>query len=104
MSELGDSELVLEKDAQKQALRPPSLYKVVLINDDYTPMDFVTDVLRLFFSKTDETAFQIMMTIHEQGKATCGTYSADVAETKVQQVNDCARESGHPLLCTLEEV
>jgi len=104
MSELGDSELVLEKDAQKQALRPPSLYKVVLINDDYTPMDFVTEVLRLFFSKTDETAFQIMMAIHEQGKATCGTYSADVAETKVQQVNDCARESGHPLLCTLEEV
>jgi ATP-dependent Clp protease adaptor protein ClpS len=104
MSELGDNELVLEKETQKQALRAPSLYKVILINDDYTPMDFVTEVLRVFFSKTDETAFQIMMAIHEQGKATCGTYSADVAETKVQQVNDCARESGHPLLCTKEEV
>lgn len=104
MSELGDNELVLEKDTLKEALKPPSLYKVILNNDDYTPMDFVIEVLRVFFAKNDETAYQIMMAIHQQGKATCGTYSADVAETKVQQVNDCARESGHPLLCTMEEV
>jgi len=104
MSQLDDNELLLEKDALKQELKPPSLYKVILNNDDYTPMDFVVDVLKVFFAKQDEPANQIMMAIHHQGKATCGIYSADVAETKVQQVNDCARENGHPLLCTMEEV
>lgn len=104
MSQFNDNELVLEKDTEKQALKPPSLYKVVLNNDDYTPMDFVIDVLKVFFNKTDEVAYQLMMQIHQEGKATCGTYSADVAETKVSQVNDCARENGHPLLCTMEEV
>ena len=104
MSQLDENELLLEKEALKQELKPPSLYNVILINDDYTPMDFVVDVLKVFFAKADESANQIMMAIHQQGKATCGTYSADVAETKVQQVNDCARENGHPLLCTMEEV
>lgn len=104
MSELGENELLLEKEALKQELGPPSLYKVILNNDDYTPMDFVIDVLKVFFAKDDETAYQIMMGIHQQGKAACGTYTADVAETKVEQVNDCARENGHPLLCTMEEV
>ncbi len=104
MSDSGEFEFVLEKDTQKEALKAPSLYKVILNNDDYTPMDFVIEVLKAFFSKNEESAFQIMMAIHQQGKASCGTFSADVAETKVQQVNDCARENEHPLLCTMEEV
>ncbi|MDP2561876.1 ATP-dependent Clp protease adapter ClpS [Psychrobium sp. 1_MG-2023] len=104
MSDSIDFDFVLEKSTQKQALKPPSLYKVVLNNDDYTPMDFVVEVLKVFFAKDEEAAFQIMMTIHQQGKANCGTYSLDVAETKVQQVNECARDNEHPLLCTMEEV
>lgn len=104
MSDSGELEFVLEKDTQTQALKPPSLYQVILNNDDYTPMDFVIEVLTVFFAKNEEQAFQIMMTVHEQGKAACGTYSADIAETKVGQVNDCARENQHPLLCTMEEV
>jgi len=104
MSDSGEFEFVLEKDTQKQALKPPSLFQVVLNNDDYTPMDFVIEVLTVFFAKSEEEAFQIMMLVHEQGKATCGTYSADIAETKVVQVNDCAKENQHPLLCTMEQV
>ena len=104
MSDSGEFEIVLEKDTQKEALKAPSLYKVVLNNDDYTPMDFVIEVLKAFFGKTEESAFQIMMAIHQQGKACCGTFSSDIAETKVQQVNDCARENEHPLLCTIEQV
>jgi ATP-dependent Clp protease adaptor protein ClpS len=104
MGESSDFELVLEKDTQKQALKPPSLFKVILINDDYTPMDFVTEVLRVFFGKNEEAAFQIMMAVHQDGKATCGIYSADIAETKVEQVCQCAQENEHPLMCTMEEV
>jgi len=104
MSDSGEFEFVLEKDTQKQALKPPSLYQVILNNDDYTPMDFVMEVLTVFFSKQEEEAYQLMMMVHEHGKATCGVYSADIAETKVGQVNDCAREHEHPLLCTMEEV
>jgi len=104
MGESSDFELVLEKDTQKQAIKPPSLFKVILINDDYTPMDFVTEVLRVFFGKNEEAAFQIMMAVHQDGQATCGIYSADIAETKVEQVCQCARENEHPLLCTMEEV
>ncbi len=104
MSDSSELEFVIERDTQKEALKPPSLYQVVLNNDDYTPMDFVIEILTVFFAKSEEEAFQIMMMVHEQGKASCGTYSADVAETKVSQVNDCAREHQHPLLCTMEEV
>jgi len=104
MSDSGEFEFVLEKDTQKEALKAPSLYQVILNNDDYTPMDFVIEVLTVFFSKSEEEAFQLMMMVHEQGKAACGTYSADIAETKVSQVNDCAKEHEHPLLCTMEEV
>ncbi|NRA55689.1 MAG: ATP-dependent Clp protease adapter ClpS [Gammaproteobacteria bacterium] len=104
MGESSDFDLVLEKDTQELATKPPSLYKVILINDDYTPMDFVTEVLRVFFGKNEEAAFQIMMAVHQDGQATCGIYSADIAETKVEQVCQCARENEHPLLCTMEEV
>lgn len=88
------------------AVRPkvtqPPLYKVVLFNDDYTPMDFVVDVLCSFFGMNVEKATQIMLKVHTEGKAVCGVFSKDVAETKAQQVNDYSRECEQPLLCNVE--
>ena len=86
----------------KPALQAPPLYKVVLFNDDYTPMDFVVDVLCSFFAMNVEKATQIMLKVHTEGKAVCGVYSRDVAETKAQQVNDYSRECEQPLLCNVE--
>ncbi len=90
-------------EAAKPSLKRPPLYKVVLLNDDYTPMDFVVEVLQRFFNKDRSQATQIMLHVHTRGKGVCGVYSRDIAETKVSQVNDYAREHEHPLLCTMEE-
>ena len=86
----------------KPKLKPPPMYKVVLLNDDYTPMEFVVDVLQMFFGMDRETATRIMLTVHTQGKAVCGIYTRDIAETKAAQVNQYARENQHPLLCEIE--
>ncbi len=86
----------------KPKLKRPSLYKVVLLNDDYTPMEFVIDVLEQFFVLNREKATQIMLAVHTQGKGVCGIYPKDVADTKCMQVNQYARENGHPLLCEVE--
>ncbi|MCY3687377.1 MAG: ATP-dependent Clp protease adapter ClpS [Gammaproteobacteria bacterium] len=86
----------------KPKLSQPPLYKVVLINDDYTPMDFVVDVLCTFFHLDVEKATQIMLKVHTEGKGVCGVYSKDIAETKAAQVNRYSRESQHPLLCSVE--
>lgn len=86
----------------KPKLSQPPLYKVVLINDDYTPMDFVVDVLCTFFHLDVEKATQIMLKVHTEGKGVCGVYSKDIAETKAAQVNKYSRESQHPLLCSVE--
>ncbi|WP_108650407.1 ATP-dependent Clp protease adapter ClpS [Dongshaea marina] len=88
----------------KTKIKPPSLYQVVLNNDDYTPMDFVVQVLQKFFSKDLDDATQIMLTIHYRGKGVCGVYTHDIAETKVAQVNHYARENDYPLLCSMETV
>lgn len=88
--------------AEKPKLKQPPLYKVILINDDYTPMDFVVDVLRSFFNMNVEKATQIMLKVHTEGKGVCGVYSKDVAETKAAQVNDYSRECEQPLLCSVE--
>ena len=80
----------------------PSLYKAVLLNDDYTPMEFVIDILARFFNHNDEQATQIMLAVHTQGKGVCGTYTKDVAETKAMQVNQYSRQHKHPLLCEVE--
>lgn len=93
----------LATDKLKEELKPPSMYKVIINNDDYTPMEFVIDVLQKFFSYDVERATQLMLEVHYQGKATCGVYTAEVAETKTAQVNRFARENQHPLLCTLEK-
>lgn len=87
----------------KPKLKPPPLYKVVLLNDDYTPMEFVVVVLETFFGMNREKATQIMLHVHTRGKGVCGVYTHEIAETKVALVNDFSREHQHPLLCTMEE-
>lgn len=79
------------------------MFKVVLINDDYTPMEFVVEVLKRFFKMSSEVANQVMLQVHQQGQGMCGVFARDVAETKVIQVNEFARRNQHPLLCRMEE-
>ncbi len=79
------------------------MYKVLLLNDDYTPMEFVVDVLERFFSKPNEEAVRIMLHVHQKGVGVCGIYTYEIAETKVTQVVDYARKNQHPLQCTLEK-
>jgi ATP-dependent Clp protease adaptor protein ClpS len=83
-------------------LKPPPLYRVILLNDDYTPMEFVVDVLRRFFGMGIETATRVMLKVHTEGKGVCGVFPREIAETKAVQVNDYAREAEHPLLCDIE--
>lgn len=92
--------VVLERRTERT--KPPQMYQVVLLNDDYTPMEFVVMVIQEFFSKDRETATQIMLKIHLDGKGICGVYSKDVAATKVDQVTEAARKNGHPLQCVAE--
>jgi ATP-dependent Clp protease adaptor protein ClpS len=80
----------------------PRLWKVMILNDDYTPMDFVVDVLVRFFRKSEPEAIRIMLSVHQAGVGLCGVYPFEIAETKVDQVEDAAREAGHPLQCMLE--
>ena len=94
--------LVLERLTQKT--KPPQMYQVVMLNDDFTPMEFVVVVIQEFFNKDRETATQIMLKIHLDGKGVCGVYSRDVAATKVEQVQAAARQAGHPLQCVSEPV
>ena len=83
--------------------KKPSMYKVVLLNDDYTPMEFVVYVLQRFFSKSAEDATKIMLHVHQNGVGICGVFTYEVAETKVSQVMDLARQHDHPLQCTMEK-
>ncbi len=83
--------------------KKPSMYKVLMLNDDYTPMDFVVHILLTYFQKSEEEAVQIMLNVHQTGVGLCGVYSFEVAETKVMQVIDNARRNDHPLQCTLEK-
>lgn len=87
----------------KAKTKKPSLYKVLLLNDDYTPMEFVVHVLEAFFNKTREDAYRIMLHVHQKGVGVCGVYTFEVAETKVTQVMDFAKQHGHPLQCTMEK-
>jgi ATP-dependent Clp protease adaptor protein ClpS len=87
----------------RQDVSEPSMYKVLLHNDDYTTMEFVVQVLMMVFHKPIETATQIMLNVHQRGIGVCGLYTYEVAETKVENVIRMARESGHPLKCTMEK-
>ena len=92
--------VVLERRTQR--VKPPQMYQVILLNDDYTPMEFVVVVIQEFFGKDLESATRIMLKIHLDGKAVCGVYSRDVAVTKVDQVLESAHKAGHPLKCVCE--
>jgi len=94
--------VVLERRTER--VQPPQMYQVVMLNDDYTPMEFVVVVIQEFFGKDLESATQIMLKIHLDGKAVCGVYSKDVAVTKVDQVLESAHKAGHPLKCLCEPV
>ncbi len=87
----------------KPALKAPPMYKVLMYNDDYTPMDFVVEVLEVFFNHNRELATKIMLTVHTEGRAVCGVFTRDIAETKAMQVNQYAKDSQHPLLCEIEK-
>lgn len=96
-----DSEIAVQEARPK--LKVPSLYKVILNNDDYTPMDFVVAILESFFSMNIEAATRIMLDVHKSGRGVCGIFSREIAETKVAQVNNYSRENQHPLLCTMKK-
>ena len=89
---------------QQKLVKPPPMYQVWLLNDDYTPMDFVVEVLQQFFGKSTDEAEVVMLKVHHEGRAICGEYPRDIAETKVMRVMRFARENGHPLQCVLEGV
>ena len=104
MSDKDDSSAngdIAVQEAKPKLKRPP-LYTVVLLNDDYTPMEFVVHILEQFFGMSREKAVRVMLTVHTQGKGVCGVFSREIAETKVALVNDYSRENNHPLLCTME--
>jgi len=92
----------LAVETAEPKLKRPPLYSVVMLNDDYTPMEFVVHVLEQFFRLQREQAVRVMLQVHTEGKSVCGVYARDVAETKVAQVNDYARANHHPLLCTMD--
>ncbi|MFP3603003.1 ATP-dependent Clp protease adapter ClpS [Paraburkholderia sp. SIMBA_053] len=92
---------VLER--QEKKLKPPSMYKVVLLNDDFTPMEFVVMIVQEYFNKDRETATQVMLKVHREGRGVCGVYTRDIASTKVEQVVTHSRQAGHPLQCVMEE-
>lgn len=90
-------------EAERQGIKPPPLYKVMLLNDDYTPMDFVVVVLEKFFRMNREQATVVMLKVHRQGRGVCGVFPRDLAATKVEQVGAFARQHQHPLACVMEE-
>lgn len=96
----GDRGLAVEES--KPELKRPPMYKVLLLNDDFTPMDFVVHILEKFFSMERQKATRVMLAVHTEGQGVCGLYTRDIAETKVMQVNDYARKHQHPLMCTME--
>ncbi len=97
----GSHDLAVEEERPK--LKRPPLYRVVLINDDFTPMEFVVDILETVFGMERTRATQVMLEVHTKGKGVCGVFSYEIAETKVAQVMGIAKQHQHPLLCTMEE-
>ncbi|MGC9456050.1 MAG: ATP-dependent Clp protease adapter ClpS [Halothiobacillaceae bacterium] len=96
-----EGDLALEEEPTPVA--PPPMYKVIMLNDDFTPMEFVVLVLVRYFGMDNDRATAIMLEVHNRGRAVCGVFTREVAETKVMQVNDLARQNQHPLLCMMEE-
>ena len=96
-----DQGLAVE-EARPEVTLPP-MYRVILINDDYTPMDFVIEILRIYFGMKHDRATQVMLHVHTKGKGVCGVFTYEIAETKVVQVNEYSRQCEHPLKCTMEK-
>ena len=94
---------VLIKKSTKKKLKRPSLYKIIMLNDDYTPMDFVVYLLKTFFKKNHNEASKIMLEVHNKGSSICGIFTYEIAETKILKVVNISRKNGFPLLCTLEK-
>ncbi|MEA3412119.1 MAG: ATP-dependent Clp protease adapter ClpS [Pseudomonadota bacterium] len=92
-----------EVEESRPKVKQPRMYKVVLVNDDYTPMEFVVYILENFFRMNREKATRIMLHVHTRGKGICGVFTREIAETKVAQVNEVSRANNHPLLCAMEE-
>jgi len=101
--EFRDDDAGLEVEQARPKLKKPPLFKVILLNDDYTPMEFVVQVLERFFRLDRVRATQVMLHVHTRGVGVCGVYTKDVAETKVARVNEYSRSHQHPLMCTMEE-
>ncbi|CAM8636011.1 COG2127 Uncharacterized conserved protein [Oxalobacteraceae bacterium] len=102
-NEENDNGTALITKEQKEAVKPPSMYQVLLLNDDYTPMEFVVAIIQEYFNKDRENATQIMLKVHRDGKGLCGVYPKDITSTKVELVLTHARKAGHPLQCVMEE-
>ncbi len=107
MSQIHPTRLSSDEDTElavktKPKVERPAMYKVILLNDDYTPMDFVVEVLRKFFGITEDQAVGLMLTVHTKGAAVVGVFTREIAETKVTLVMDYARQNGHPLQCIME--
>ena len=100
-SDKGEYGLVVEE--AKPRLKPPAMFRVIILNDDYTPMEFVVDILEFVFGMDRTTATRTMLDVHTSGKGIAGIYTYEIAETRVAQVNSLSRQSQHPLLCTMEE-
>lgn len=98
-----DAEAVILKKVEKIKEKVPPMYKILLLNDDFTPMEFVIEVLQIFFSMNQEQATRIMLKVHTEGVGLCGVYTSDIASTKVNQVVEFARKNQHPLRCVMEE-
>lgn len=101
MTKSGSEAVILTQEKIKQ--KSPPMYKILLLNDDFTPMEFVIEVLKIFFSMNQEQATRIMLEVHMQGVGVCGIYPSDIASTKVKQVVEFARKNQHPLRCIMEE-
>lgn len=101
MTESGSEAVILTQEKIKQ--KSPPMYKILLLNDDFTPMEFVIEVLKIFFSMNQEQATRIMLKVHTEGVGVCGVYPSDIANTKVSQVVEFARINQHPLRCVMEE-
>ena len=101
MATQNDPTIILEN--QEEKLKPPPMFEVALLNDDYTPMEFVVSVLEKFFGMGREKATQVMLKVHREGRGVCGIYPRDVAASKVEQVSGYSREHQHPLQCVMEE-
>lgn len=99
----GDHERATVLERQTARVKPPPMYQVMLLNDDYTPMEFVVTILQKFFGMNREKATHVMLTVHREGRGVCGLYPKDIAATKVEQVCSFSRQHQHPLQCVMEE-